>query len=363
MRRLWVAACALALAGAALAVTSPVALARPLPPGVHRAPLAVPRPTSRATPAASPTPSPRAIPAAAPTPAPAPTPPPPNPVVNVTPTQAGPGDTVTVSGSGFPPGTRAQVYLDGPNHPLGPSTVVGGDGTFTTTATIPAGATVDLHQICAQVNTNTPACAQLQITAAATPTPVPTPTPVATPATAAPTATPPTAATPAAAPNGLLASLFPWILIPIAILAILAAIAIVLLVRSRRSRGGGEAAPPPVFGDPRGTGQPTVTHRSPRGYRAPTEPTGGTVSRGYRREGIGAPTRGEPLPGRGDRPGLQEPGDGNPKLPGGGQGWLPEDDRRGLPGGGPASLPPSARPPGLPPGDDDDDPFSTPPRR
>lgn len=352
MRRLWVAACALALAGAALALSGPPALASPLPHSPRASQPAPPTPPTRATPAANPTPTP------------APTPPPPPPVVNVTPTQASPGDSVTVSGSSFPPGTRAQVYLDGPNHPLGPSVVVGSDGTFTTQATIPAGATADLHQICAQVNTATPACAQLQVLAAA-PTPAPTPTPVATPATAEPTAVPTAAATPAPASNSVLSSLFPWILIPIAILVLLAVLAIVLLVRSRRAKGeGGAAPPPPVFGDPRGGGRPTVTHYSPRGYRPPGEPTTDPVARGYRRQGIGAPVPGEPLPGGGDRPGLREPGNGNPELPGGGQGRLPGDERRGLPGRGPGSLPPPRRPPGLPPRDeDDDDPFSTPPRR
>jgi hypothetical protein len=273
----------------------------------------------------------------------------------VTPTQARPGDTVTVSGGGFPPGTRAQVYLDGPNHPLGPSTVVGSDGTFTQTVTIPAGATVDLHQICAQVNTETPACAQLQVNPAPTPTPspVPTPTPVATPATPAPTAVPTPAATPAPS-NGLLASLWPWILIPIAILVALAVIGIVLLVRSRRSQGTGPGVPPPVMGDPRGGGQPTVTHRSPRGYQPPGE-AGSPVPRGYYRRGVGAPVSGQPLPGSDEPPGLTGSGPDAPGLP-------PGEDQPGLPGSGPGSLPPGPEPRELPPADEDD-PFAGPPRR
>jgi len=270
-------------------------------------------------------------------------------VVNVTPTQAAPGDTVTVSGSGFPAGSRAQVYIDGPNHPLGPSNVVGSDGTFTATVTIPAGATVDLHQICAQVNTQPSACAQLQVTAApvATPTATPVPTPTATPT---PAAVPTTAATPRPTSNGLLASLFPWILIPIAILLILAVIAIVLLIRSRGSKkAGGQAAPPPVVGDPRGIGQPTVTHRSPRGYQPP-EDEAEPVTRGYWRRGLSTPPPGEPLPGRPETPGLTGRGPADPGLPG-------RPNQPGLPGSGPGS-----RPPGLPPGEEDD-PFGAPPRR
>ncbi|MGH7918569.1 MAG: hypothetical protein ACREQM_01335, partial [Candidatus Dormibacteraceae bacterium] len=232
---------ALALAGAAATlISNPGAAAQALPHRPHH---------------------PTRFPAAVSTPAAKPTDPPAPEVVNVTPTQASPGQTITVSGSGFRAGTRAQVYLDGPDHPLGPSVVVADNGTFGTQETIPAGATVAVHQVCAQVNTQTPACAQLQVTpAVTTPTPTAPPTAAPTPtATAAPATSPSAAGTPPPR-SGILGSLFPGILIPIAILVILAALAVVLIVRRRGSEGGGEQAspaPPPAYGDPRGAGQPT----------------------------------------------------------------------------------------------------------
>lgn len=338
MRHLLASLCGLALAGAAFALAGPSVLARPVTPRpVVTPPLATPH----STPVAIPTEASQPTPTATPTPAA-------TPVVNLTPTQAAPGDSVTVTGSGFAAGTRVQLYIDGPDHPLGSSLVVGGDGTFTSTVTIPAGATVDLHQICAQVNTESPTCAQIQITAAPTPPPTPAPTPtVALSPTAAATPVPTPHATPRPAGNGLLASLFPWILIPIAILAALLVLGIALLVRGRGPRGGGGKELPPVYSDPRGGGEPTVTHRSPRSYQSPGG-EGGPVARGYyrRQGGLGAPVRGEPLPARPDRPGLG----GRPGPPG---------------GGGRDSLPPGPERRGLPPPDEDDpdDPFAAPPRR
>ncbi|MBO0690393.1 MAG: hypothetical protein J2P40_12590 [Candidatus Dormibacteraeota bacterium] len=187
--------------------------------------------------------------------------------VNLSTDQGPVGTQLTVSGTGFDGGSRVQVFIDGINHPLGPSTVVDGQGTFEQDVTIPGGATVGQHQICAQVNSQTPTCSVFGVVAPpptatpvptpiATPTPAPTPAPTSTPATPIPIGTPSNSA-------GALSPLFPWILIPAAILLGLLVLAIYLI---RRGRGGSTGLPP---GPTRRPGRPTVTHRSPRSYRTP----------------------------------------------------------------------------------------------
>ncbi|MDR0359173.1 MAG: hypothetical protein LBJ87_06900 [bacterium] len=188
--------------------------------------------------------------------------------VNLTTNQGPVGTQLTVSGAGFDRGSRVQVFIDGVDHPLGPSTVVDNQGTFTQNVTIPDGATEGQHQICAQVNSQTPTCSAFGVVAppptatpvptpTATPTPAPTPTPTSTPATPVPIGTPNNSA-------GALSPLFPWILIPAAILLGLLVLAIYLI---RRGRGGGTGLPP---GPARRPGRPTVSHRSSRSYRTPT---------------------------------------------------------------------------------------------
>ncbi|MFZ0216030.1 MAG: hypothetical protein WAM30_08830, partial [Candidatus Dormiibacterota bacterium] len=176
------------------------------------------------------------IPVSSPTPVAVqtPTPAPPTPVVNVTPAEGSSGDQVTVSGSSFPPGNRVQLYFDGTNHPLGSSVVVGNDGTFQQPVTVPAGATQAVHQICAQANSQSPACAQYQVIAAATtptPSPAPTPTPTTNPSLTPATSTPNAASSPA--PQGILGELFPGLLIVIGVLIVLAIIALILIFRGR----------------------------------------------------------------------------------------------------------------------------------
>ena len=190
--------------------------------------------------------------------------------VNLSTNQGPVGTQLTVSGTGFDPGSRVQVFIDGANHPLGSSTVVDREGTFEQDVTIPDGATEGRHQICAQVNPRTPTCSAFGVAAppptatpvptpTATPTPAPTPTPTSTPATPVPIGTPNSS-------GNALSPLFPWILIPAAILLGLLVLAI-YLIRRGRGGGGGAAVPP---GPARGPGRPTVTHRTPRPYRTPT---------------------------------------------------------------------------------------------
>lgn len=218
-------------------------------------------------------------------------------------TDSGPvGTQLTVSGTGFDPGSRVQVFIDGVDHPLGPSTVVGREGTFEQDVTIPDGATEGRHQVCAQVNSQTPTCSAFGVVAppptatpvptpTATPTPAPTPTPTSTPATPVPIGTPNNS-------GSALSPLFPWILIiPAAVLLGLLVLAIYLI---RRGRGGarGPGVPP---GPTRGPGRPTVTHRSPRPYRTPTwaEPGSGATSEGRPRS----------LPGDAEEPPGLPPGE------------------------------------------------------
>jgi hypothetical protein len=189
--------------------------------------------------------------------------------VNLSADQGPVGTQLAVGGTGFERGSRVQLYIDGSNHPLGPSTVVDREGTFQQEVTIPDGATEGQHQICAQVNSQSPTCAPFGVlappptptaapTPTATPTPAPTPTPTSTPATPVPIGTPNTS-------GSALSPLFPWILIiPAAILLALLVLAIYLI---RRGRGGGGGVPP---GPTRRGGRPTVTHRTPRPYQTPT---------------------------------------------------------------------------------------------
>jgi hypothetical protein len=228
--------------------------------------------------------------------------------VSLSPNQGPVGTQLTVSGTGFDPGSRVQVYIDGPDHPLGSSAVVTRAGTFEHQVTIPDGATEGGHRICAQVNSQTPTCSGFGVVAAP-PTPTATPTPTPTP-TSTPTPTPTQSATPVpVAPTptssgGALSPLFPWILLPAAILLGLLALAIYLI---RRGRGGTPSVPP---APPRGPRRPTVTHRSPRpsSFRGPADRGAADPPA---EEGEGPPT----LPGGSqDRPGLP-PGDDDHPLP------------------------------------------------
>ena len=226
--------------------------ANPMP-----APPPSPSPTASPTPEATPTPTPQPTPA-------------PNPTINLNQASGPAGSQLVVTGSGFQPGQQINLFVDSPDHPVGPQTTADGAGNFTQTVQMPDGTGQGGHQVCATTGGSSPACAQFQVLPppASNPTPAPTAAPTATP-TAAPTAAPATPpaiqATPQAATSAL-ASLFPWILLPLLVLLALAALAAALI---RRNRG-------PLPGPSRsgGSGIPTVTHRSPQrtGNVVPSEP-------------------------------------------------------------------------------------------
>ncbi len=114
-------------------------------------PTATPRPTPTPTP--SPAPTPTATPRPTPTPTPLPVPPTPTPASNLiltfSPSSGQPGAQVTVTGTGFTPGTPVSITLG--TATLGTATP-GADGRFTTTITIPADRSPGLIIMFAVVN-------------------------------------------------------------------------------------------------------------------------------------------------------------------------------------------------------------------
>jgi hypothetical protein len=140
-------------------------------------PRATPTPEPTATPRPTPTPTPTPTPVATATPTPTPTPlpvaPTPTPASSLrltfSPSSGQPGAQVTVTGSGFTPGTPVSITLG--TATLGTATP-GADGRFTTTITIPADRTPGLIIMFAVVDGRQVVSALFTVLAAPTTPPV-----------------------------------------------------------------------------------------------------------------------------------------------------------------------------------------------
>ncbi|HEX4213448.1 MAG TPA: hypothetical protein VIA06_09005 [Candidatus Dormibacteraeota bacterium] len=234
-----------------------------VPPGLHVSASSRSAAQVNAGPTATPTATP--TPAESPTPTPTPAGPPQSPSINLSSSSGPAGSQFIVSGTDFTPGAQVEVFVDTPNRPMGPTFTAGQDGSFQQEVAVPDGEGSGTHNICATAQIS-PVCAQFTVLAGVpvtpTPTAAPTPTPTATP-TAAATATPIAISSVPQGSKSALSTLFPWILIPILALLLIAAAALYIIVRGRSE------TTPRTTRPTAGTGIPIVTHLSPKSGAAP----------------------------------------------------------------------------------------------
>ncbi len=122
-----------------------------------------------------------------------------DPLLAANPSQAAPGDTVIVTGSGFRAHERASLTFDGDTTGM-PDYRVRGNGTFSESVVVPIGAAVGEHIISTSAELAVGIIFTVTGPAQADPTPTATPSPTATP-TPSPTPTPTPSPTPTPTPS------------------------------------------------------------------------------------------------------------------------------------------------------------------